>query len=750
MKAIGLLVIGVLLGLSAGYLLWFRGEVATAQPGGVITAESAPRLPVEGSPSPDSARTVESRQYHESLSEMAERLEPLPKAQGTGEIRGQVHFESGEPAPGVTIRLSPLPGRPAGSASRRRGDPLPSSDLGWRVRQRIAEEQDRLAREWEGTTDAAGEFVATGLVGEHFVAAAYLLDHEVVPRVGTWPSSIPIGTQLDLVAKPLVGLTVVVEMASGEPIEMAVITCTQGEQRFLEKWTPSEPVLRLLPGDYVLDARVDGPVWAKSDRLNVQLRAGSEVQPVRLVLKSQTGLRGRVVFPEGWKAEPTGGYFLFYRRLGTDEAASKSEFSLHETYQSITPPRNMDFVLTDVSPGRWVLALAESEKSILLAVEAEVVPGRMTEKDVVIPASFFESALRVDVRGPGGLVVSDARLEVRWTVKGGREEGVPVQQRGPDGRFLVVRRPATQTSPASTPWLKAISPRYGEVLHPLPPPEQSELTLHISESGSLRVQLSGTKVLENHRNFRLELDKVLSPGSGALARRPSGDPGQQIDERGTADFPVVQPGDYELRLYWHSRTWSRGLLLKRRITIAPGKNEAEFAVPDLHELVVDMKSVSGASLCDLILLSAGGEGGESIQSQPWTGQETLRFEGLAAGNYAIRSHSGEYASVVYVTVPTEGSVPFRPIRPGALRILGSDGNEVLSKLGVLPGDRIVALEGKPISEISAPDRAVLRRASEASTLGITLERGGSRFDLNVDSAQFRSATGNGRLLLPWP
>ena len=750
MKAIGLLVIGIGLGLSAGYLLWFRGEVATSLPGRMSSPESAPFLLEQSAPIPGSARPVASREYLESLSETIQGQDPLPRVLGTGEIRGEVHFESGEPAPGATIRLSVPTPRSAGSKPRRVGDPLPSTDLASRVRERIQEEQERMAREWEGTTDAAGQFAATQLSGDRFVCGAYLANHEIVPRVGAWPTSIAIGTKLDLVAKPVVKLTVAVEMESGEPIAMAAITCMQGDRRTLEKWTPSDSVLRLLPGDYVLTASVDDPHWVKSEPLNVQLRAGVETQPIRLILKSRTGVRGRVVFPEGFGVDPEAGYFLLYRQLGSDEAVTTADFTHNDTYEMIFPRRSAAFVLVNLSPGRWVLALGETTDAILAAEELMIAPGRMTEHDLRVPQSLVASALRVDVRGPGGEKAVDARLELHSSGGGGKSNYIPVQQRDPDGRFLVLRRPGVESSAATTWWLKAISPRYGEVLHPLPPPEQSELTLNIAESGSLNVQLTGTKVLENYRHFRVEAEEVPPPGSGPAAARLPGDPGRSFDERGSTAIPALQPGDYAVRVYWQSKVWNRGLLVERRVTITPGKNELAIPIPELYELVVDFESASVAGLCELIFLSPGGEGREFIQSQPWKGKESVRFEGLAAGNYAVRIDTGTQASVMCVEVPTKGPVAFRPIRPTRLRVVESRRSEVLEKLGIRPGDSIVALAGRPISEIAAPDRAVSTLASAESNFVITPERGARRFDLSVDSVQFRSATENGRFLLLAP
>ncbi len=754
MKILMALLLGSAMGLTTGYLLWSKPEAVSqpAIPSRASDLSNPPATPLGEGQTPDQRgiEPVASLPYRESVAELVGGLEPIAKLTGTGFVKGRVVFESGAPAPGVLVRVSGQFSSGVSSGGRQRGDPPPPSDLVSRLLVRAKEEQERMSREWEGQTDADGRFEARGLGGEQFSCAAYLTGYEVGTRNQDSLQRLRSGVDLDLVARPVVWVPTEVVLASGEPVERASVRCTQGTSGRLESWSRTDSRLRFLAGSYEVQAELGAPTFLRSSVQTVNIAATSEVPTLRLVLEPRTGIRGRLSIAESLAIDRDLNCVLRPRLLAPGESLDKNKYPRGERDHWLNFKNDAEFQLFDLKPGRWALGLGPQTGPPWLIEEVEVPKDQIVEKDLVLRSLGSEGGLKVLISDSEGKRLSEANLTIEWRNSTGDQVATRVEQRLADGRFLVPTQRTHPTLREAQLWLVAESSQHGKAELLCPPPEQEELTITMEEPALLTVDIVGFGHRPQAMELGVELKRVRAMSNGPKGRNSRPDFEARVGITGIAEFKPTQPGRYEVQLVLTTKQWRKTALALSELALVSGKNATSLALPEVYTVIATTDEKSASQYCELVQLSDAPPGLEYQDGQSWNDKGEIRWEGVPAGDYVIRSLDNSGFVVMYLSVPTSGPVKFNPTAVGRLNIHWRQPTSALESLGLERGDSIVEIAEKAVADIPMPHRAMLMRLAEEKEIALVVERKGRRLSLIFDSAKLLAATMGGTLLLPGP
>jgi hypothetical protein len=673
------------------------------------------------------------------------RQAPLPASRrGDRAIRGHVADARGKPLAGVLVRATRV-GDESARAPRRnevgRAAPPPPS-LEEAVRKAVEEYYERGADFRETTTDADGNYAFTELLAGRFTVAAWLEGFRLYDPNGA--HEVRPDAKIDFIAKPVIAVPVEVTLPDGKSAAAALVAASSkggnggGEST---GWTPQAATIALAPGTWEVSATLgdpqQGPPWPEylaSSKELVTIADGAAPPTVKLALKGEPGVRGRVLKPDGTQvqyahvrlvSQPSGEPDL--KRIAEDPDA-KSAWA-----------ENGDFLFREVEPGRYVVATSSNFRNQKLVAKAVVeVKEGMVVQDLVLPELDPATCVVAKVTGPDGALLSEANFQ--WRVERDKaatgnqwQSDTAAERKEPGLWWLPLDSaangdfdPLKSWPPQSRLFLITWTEGYGSTSIEIYQATRS-VEVRFGPPATLLVTVPGYVQGEYVGRVRFQLDRA---GEGA-ARFGWGGGGEPDKKEGVARIGPVEAGRYKLVMWVSDKgqeRWQQSDVASQEVSLAAGENHVSMSIPTLYPLTVRMP--------------AGSEGRLQLQSigrtqvrgrQAGISKEgTATFGDLAPGDWRITWTGGTTPGVMNVSVPAGGVVDFAPMNVTALRVTVADASGRLVAAGLQDGDLVVAIEGKEIT--SYLDWQLLQTASRLKKeVVFTILRGTTRSDVTLEA-----------------
>jgi len=535
----------------------------------------APADPATGAPavSPAAAPAV-------SATAMPETPSTPSATTGSASIEVLVRDVAGAPFAGVEVVVEPA----AVVAPRdvQRDGVEPAEERLRRAAERIRWED---AARRSGTTDAAGRCVFAGLPETTF---------DVTPRRAGWRfrreqapgNRLRAGDRATFVGVEAQRTPVMVIGEDGAPAKSVTVRVLREGVAYADGWTPERPDLDLPRGDWEL-AAFQGP-WdlIRSDPVRVRIPLETP-GPVTLRLRARPSLRGRLVLPDGFESDRATVYLL--RSPASGMAGEPLLIGQGTSWHSSAPMH--EFTFRDLAPGAYTLGVSLGhERDAIHHSESLEIGDGITERSVVMPAPDRSTYLVVRLLDPAGAPIRNATVWAQYledgrTVAGSMRAGLRAdgawvlgwfdrRNRGSAGRDSVAFDAAKGAFRVT-----ASAPGFGSIGGDIPAGSASEGDLQFAPPGSLTVAIEGYVGSSLHGRLRAYLE-----GKDVRTGRTQGtyaDLGT-LDREGRAEFPAVQPGDYDLVLT--VGRGGRGIWPISRTPIFVGSAAAEgrVAIPPLH------------------------------------------------------------------------------------------------------------------------------------------------------------------------
>jgi hypothetical protein len=288
-----------------------------------------------------------------------------------------------------------------------------------------------------------------------------------------------------------------------------------------------------------------------------------------------------------------------------------------------------------------------------------------------------------------------------------------LQRRTPEELYL--SRPIIATEYRIT----AEHPRYGRRVV-FVPTTQSDVEVSFSDVVTLTVKLENLPA--ERRDFRLVAYPSGTDGRRELEATPPERQGPPVAER--SEFRV-QPGRIVVALLMRWGGTNNWPITQAEVDVT-GDQEFALVVPALNTLKVHVPGATSS-----LSVSIRGEQGQSRSRS--TVDERVEFVNLVAGTYTLGTEVG----AMTVRVPYSGEVRFEPRPYNRLVLWQFDSGGVLAGAGLRLGDRIRAINGRPLEGTAAEMRAVFTGAGAQGDVTLTIERTGQTLTLNVASAPWR-------------
>ncbi len=235
--------------------------------------------------------------------------------------------------------------------------------------------------------------------------------------------------------------------------------------------------------------------------------------------------------------------------------------------------------------------------------------------------------------------------------------------------------------------------------------------------------------------------------AGKSWRGPTASPGARSLLNVTVRFPA---GTIVTSTQVKTKEWRKTLLASIELDMVSGKNVTSLALHEVYTVIVTTDARYEGQYCELMRLTNNLNGIEYRDRLGLNAKGEYHWDGVVAGEYAVRTVGNSGTETMYVSVPTSGPVDFTPSIVKRLRILWSEMTTSRESLGLERGDTIVEVAGKAVADIPTPQRALMLRAAEEKDGALVVERKGRRLSLILDSAKLRAATMEGHLVLPAP
>ncbi len=782
-----LLLVGVAVGGAVGYLMG-QGEVAPERVApaagderpkgdgrGAENALSAtPPAPAGEVPAPAVPRAGRAAAREASPSGTSET--------GDGKITGTVLGPAGEPLVGALVRAMPdfpwvdeSAGGPASAAEEPpAGSPPPLTDAEVEIAAFAARIRRRQGAMRETRTDASGAYELTGLASCEWDVAAWLPGWSV--RRAQDVGSVKSGARIDFVATPLRSVVISVLMPDGRPASSATVEweLVGGDDSSSTEWSPRFPRATVSPGTYRFKASASVSA-ANPDEEATQSRRGwrgqrhffgsrfhdddsddssaafvAEPQEVvvgegetrlTLQLRGRPGIAVDVKFAD---AAHTRAVRVAAVRIGGGsggDARRTAPDLLGGDARSEWTDGTAPVMLAGIEPGVYLVGVTFRGGRVgpTATVTVGTEPARQS---FTIDDDGLQDVVRLRVLGPDGAPVTGVEIEHGVRTAGGSAGASVDVPPGTDGSFLVPHfatgAPTLGHSSHSsgnadeslqpTYYIEIESPRFGKERAEYRPGADSEVTIRLREPTTLQVTVAGLDSAEIRSRALLFVD---------CEGRDRGSEGVDVPPSGIVTVGALTPGPATIVLRtttasgrhrrWRAR-YEGTVLARRDVVLVAGDNVSSIAVAPSSDLVVSFDASGEAP--KLLPGGASGWDGDGVPSGVPAGDGQVRFPGLIAGRYRLKSRAGEMT----VDVPTSGVIAFRP-RPYNAYLLEVEAGSYLVEIGMRTGDLVVAIDGAEFKDKLTMEAAMaVARTKPLATF--TIERDGTRVEVPTDANRF--------------
>ena len=701
-SSVVLVLVALVVGGAVGYGLG-RGSTPPVIPAAIDAdvrrPEPAPKAPVDAAV-PGAANST-----------LAQVLATLPEPEvpvGHGVITGRVVTSAGDPVPGVRLRARRSHGLPWTSAGR-------ELTLEETVRGFVARHQYGRMTSRDAVSDREGAYRLEGLTDDEHSITGLLEGYRVRPAGRSWKAR-P-GDEFDLVADPVARVEFVVTRPDGtSPAEAEIHTEKDGRRASRLPWEPRVPHRDLEPGAWMFRAEAEGGALV-SDPVTLNLIAGAGAVRVALPLLSRSGIRGRVVYPDG----VTGQYLSVHLYRASPEGepdATSLRRDREVAHEGLRGSGDVAYAFPKLEPGRYVLALVTNHDPVALV--AVMVADRMIEQDIVVPEPDPAEYVLLRVLAPDGEDAGDVRISTSFHGAAIVSSGGGRVERLADGRWRVYhhRVRGHETLPEGRDTIEVRSEAHGQKLVEYRRGTDRELTVRLEEPAVLRVTVSGAA----GSGFEADLGVSLILRMSASSYRSFGGAGK-TDAEGRWVFEGQAPGDYEIRLTLRPGEYESMLLASAPVTLVPGVVDRTVALPRLHALVVDPGDIderlSLMAIDDVWTVRLGPlEGGR------------LGLPGVPAGSYFLMRRTRSTNELMPIRIPAPGVIRFEPKEANAIRLLQVERDGYLARAGLRNGDLIVGIDGHRFELFAAAEKAFY--AKRTGPVRLSVRRGGRVREMTVD------------------
>lgn len=662
----------------------------------------------------------------------AVRSAPRPaRRTGSGRIEGRIARLDGSGVEGVVVRGSLQPGEWGIGASRTGREPPLLEPLEDAVRRAVDSWYEQGSRRVETTTDRDGRYVLGDLASGRWRLETWLDGYAIEASGALQPEVVTDGT-LDFLATPVERLVVEVALPDGSPPVRAALLVSlrtgTGSTESRQLWTPGCD-LRFKPGSYTLRATLGeppmGPAWPElltSAPVDVRIAAGAAPAPIRLALRASPGVRGRVTFPPGMRANQGLVKIAPAPASGAPDLVALSRYHSNDDVQWL---QRDEYVFKDRVPGRYVVGFTRSWNERILAHAVVDISDAMVVADLAVPPPDPAASLVVKLLDPDGALLDSAQFQ--WMVartNGSSSSSGAEAELKQNGNFWVAWSQVNDV----------------DLLQPWPDDITVQLLVDHARFGRKSVAVAkGTRALQVRFSSPATLLASIDgfAGSGYESRlsmtleaagedaAPSFNQQRSLGADGTQQFGPVESGRYRLVLRVQgAQSWEQRRVATREVELAPGENRASIALP---------------TLCDVVIAVPGGAGSISLQGGP--GQEslyaTLDGEGVAAfkalppGDYVAQLHGSDGMQMMNLRLPADGVVRFEPMVVNAMRVLIDTRDGKLAELGFEDGDLLVGVDGVEFETSQQLQMAVMQAIGKKEAK-FTVERGRRRVELTID------------------
>ncbi|MHC4598839.1 MAG: carboxypeptidase-like regulatory domain-containing protein [Planctomycetota bacterium] len=660
---------------------------------------------------------------------------------GEGRITGRVETPDGAPVAGVVVRAGPVFSREDRSPRWRKGDgPPPERDLEAEIRKLIRQHKFGKAARREAVTNADGSYVLAGLGDGKYWIQAFKKGFEISPTGSKRSRKFKAGDTVNFKAKPLVGIPVDVFLPDGSEPEEADIRIGEGRSWNRVTWRPGSPSIRLMPGSYTLTCTSGDEDEYRSESQDVTVGSGKTPNLITFRLKGDTGIKGKVILPAGMKLDHVWVWALRCpsgRVPKADELVQEGESTYASSYNDYA------YSYQKLPPGTYLVGASYQRRKAVVTKTVEVTDHRVTA-DLSIPHPEASDYVILRVFGPKGEPLTNLKIETGYrSGRGGTASGGGTAIRKKDGSFLVLHHPEEEwnrPNEGAQYFITASSKKFGRKEVAYKRGEVSELKIQFGEPATLEVTVDGYVGSEYEGKIHLVLEPK-SEGKPASRRHYPHfyDPEKKkIDAEGRITLGPTEVGAYDLVMYMKKSQHETAPVQRIPVTLVVGKNQASIPIPALYDLtVVVEKAPAGTS----VQLRRAGESMEHSDHKQTDKEGRATFKKLSAGEYKITVWGAGVQGTMDVTLPGPPVVTFEPKPINALQVTIDDPEGYLAKAGFQTGDLVIGIDGQEFKDVQQMQLLFMGAMSKES-VKMTVERGGSTFELKLDPKKLFGNEGN--------
>lgn len=678
-------------------------------------------------------------------------------ATGSGTIWGQVVDGEDTPLADVVLRLSMIDSRSSSTKTSSIAAEAPELDtLEDAVRKAAERFHESRSNMREVVTDASGRYRIQGLADRKWRLEAYLAGYQL--RADTNAYDVSIDSEVDFTATRVIEVPVQVFEPNGRLAQLALLNWKEvgasSRRGRNYAWSSDEAFLRLAPGKYTIHALSDdGGIRDGSDQSSedqeVLLSADAEVTPLRFDLRARLGITGLVkVETEGVEVDRL---TVSLAALAPTQEVDLESMVHSDKNDSVRP--GSEFSFQDLDPGRYVIGLSHGWGGSIVAHEVvEVVDGPVRQ-DLVLPPLDRSRHISVDVHGPDGEPLEKVSFSVQ-VKRASRTSTSPVTSlREKGGGYLLRLRGDDELEyfgekgSEATFQLVASKSELGKREVPLVR-GQTDVSVTFVVPGTLEVTVAGYQGSGYEGRLSVNAHRQSSDPS----RRFFGSSGRdKMSPEGVQEFKGLEPGLYRVVLSARKKGTSNRFFESTEIDsiemeILPGSNTLQMRIPALYTLRVHWADGKEGTNISARPFDSGDMYGFGNARATLDGEGYAEFEDLRAGEYLISTWGGQ-ALQMRVTVPSK-EVEFVPMEVDALRVVITDENGDLAKLGFQHGDLIIGTDGEDFGDSPTSEQLGTLRSSKTAKVTFMVLRNGTQLDIKATGADIGDWSALGGQMVP--
>ncbi len=578
-----------------------------------------PREPSNAAPSErqQRQRVGPSVEVSTLLERAAAAINPPEIPDGDGRIEGTVKTRAGKPVAGVEIQVVVQGSGRVGSRAWN------ERSLAERFEQIV--QADRISEATRRTTVSGpdGRYALAGLpAAPHMVSGSsddYRVGHSGQHRPYVTPDAV-----VDLVADPVVTVTLDVAFEDGTEPDQVLVNFTSGGSRMATSWTPSNRTAQFGPGTYKVSAAGGANDELTAEITSVTLVHGEPVAPVTLVLASRPGIAGRLIMPEGapfvWAA-------IGAELIGPDTTPESVAAGQQKT--NANQHAGYRYTITGLAPGRYLLVAWNFHQGEVLASREVTVGDEMALADLEVAGPNREDYLEIVATAPDGERLSGLRVRLRFAgERRNSSTGTNLIER-PDGVVWAKHLTAGNTGGEPGSYYVGVShASFGttEVEYRPGPAARAEVAFQTPSFVDVTVIGASVDLLSTGLTVNCTDDGNASVIHGT----------GNADAEGNARVGPLQPGVAKLTAL--TRANRRNFILAtHEITVRGGDNEARLVLPSLHTIRIECTTPAARAGQSVKLRRRDGDSRTRFsisQRVPATGKLLIRF--IPQGKYQVQ------------------------------------------------------------------------------------------------------------------